>query len=382
MVTRPTFEVAFDVNPGAVPSSGDWTDLTSRVRESDPVQATLSATQGSASLRLDNRDGDLDPLNESSPYNLVPMRHARLTVEISSTTYAVWQGFIDRWPPDWTHGDSTVTVSMVDARVWLALQDGNVDLAAHRTHTRIGALLDDASWPASLRDINDGVVRLEALEQDGANLLRLIDDAADAEDGVLYVSADGKVTFRSRHWRFEESSSLTVGGANVGFSRARTAFDGDTLVNVGRVELEDGNAYEHEDSSSVTAYGRRVGIVRDLAFPSVEATALAQWLVYRFAEPSFGLPVVELSVYDDTDLVDVLGVAPGDLVTFTHTPVSGSVEVVGQVQSIAHRITYGVWRTSLELAPWFGDGDWMIWNDSGGSQGGPGWDDEGAKWAP
>jgi len=379
VVAQTTFEVAFDVAPDVIPGPGDWTDLSPRIRENTEVAAMLSQGSGSASLRLDNRDGQLDPLNGSSPYNLVPMRHARIK---ATTGEAVFQGYVDRWPPVWRFNDAVIDVELVDCRVWLALQDLDVDLPGQQTHERIGSLLADAGWPAGLRDIGEGVVWIDPFVQSGANLLRVIEDTADAEDGFLYVSPDGKLTFRSRHHTLNSTSQLSVGGENVRVGQARAAFDGATLINVGRVELGSGVVYEARDTGSVAAYGPRVFPVRDLPVPAAEAVGLAQWVVYRFASPNLSLPQVSLKVVENVELATVLALRVGDLVTFGHTPPSGAIEVDGVVESLGHRVSDGVWRTDLSLAPYFGAGGWMTWNDDLGSQGGPGWDDEGAQWAP
>ncbi len=384
MVADAKFEVAFDVPPGTVPDEPDWVDLTGRIRSTVPVETSTSQTSGAASLRLDNRDGQLDPLNGSSPYKLVPMRHARITVDIDSTIHPVWRGYVDRWPPVWRFNDAVIDVECVDSRVWLAIAGAaDLDLPRQRSDERISAILDAASWPAGLRDIDAGQVTLTALQQEGANLLRSLEDAADAEDGALYVAPDGKVTSRSRHHRLDSTSQLSVGGSDIRVRSAQTDWDGDDLVNVGRVELEDGRAFEFLDQASIDEYGQRQPfVVRDLSLPPYEADALAKLVVHQHAEPSLALPDIALNVVDDTELAQVLALRVGALVTFSHSPPSGAVEIVGHVEAITHRSMPGLWQTKLSLSPYFGGGDWMVWNDDLDSQGGPGWDDDGAKWAP
>ena len=382
MVAKARLEVAFDVAPDTDPAEPDWTDLSGRIRHSDPVE---TSTGGAASLRLDNRDGVLDPLNDMSPHNLVPMRHARITVQIGETTVPVWRGYVDQWPPAWRFNDATIEVELYDARVWLALQDVDVDLPRQLTHQRISALLASAGWPSSLSDVSDGVVRLTSFEQQSANILRTIEDAADAEDGWLYVAPDGKVTFRSRHHQFDGTPVADVGGENLRVGSSRASFDGDQLVNVGRVELDSGTVYEFTDAASVAQFGPRSVSVRDLAVPKSEAIGIAQWLVYRFSDPTFGLPSVALNVIDDTDLADVLAIRIGDLVSFTHSPPSGSVEFVGHVDEIAHQSREGVWRTDLSLIPYFGEGPWAQW-ETAEAVSGTTWATaeatEGPRWAP
>src|SRR5688500_18734176 len=67
-----TLEAAFGVNPGTVPASGDWVDLSGRGAELHPKYGRGSELtnfdRGEMSLVLDNADGYLDPDNSSSPY--------------------------------------------------------------------------------------------------------------------------------------------------------------------------------------------------------------------------------------------------------------------------------------------------------------------------
>lgn len=360
-MTTPRFEVAFDVDPGVDPGALDWTDLTSRVRDEPGVGLQLSVRGGgSGSLRLDNRDHELDPENPGSGYTLKPMRHARFTVVIDELTIPVWRGYVLDWPPQWRLNDDTIDVRLVDATAWLGLQEVSLSAPAEVSSARVSRLLDAAGWPAGLRDISTGLVSVGSFDYEEANALRAIEDADDAEDGWLSVDPQGRVVVRSRHHRHFSTPDLVLLTTEdvAGASPARSS-----IINTGRVELADGSRYEYVDEASVVDYGPRVLSVRDLNVSGPEAEAAAQWAVVRYAAPSSSLEQVEVDITDDVTLAVLLGLRVGDLVEVSRpSPVR---TVVGHVTRIRHQPQIGLWRMSLDLAPWFGGRDWLVLDDAG-----------------
>lgn len=381
MAWSPTFEVAFDTDPGDEP--GVWTDLSSRLRIPNPIELSTGAGrltgggEGDLSLTLDNYDRLIDPTNTAAALNLVPLRHARLTVTVGATTHPLFRGFVDEWPPMWSDVDSLVEVRLVDGKAWLGLQDADLDLPRQMSHERITALLDAAGWPAGLRDIGEGVVELEPYEQVSANLGRCAEDAADAEDGELYVAPDGKVTFRSRHHRFDSAPAVIFGTGGVPIMEAEPAWDAAWLTNIARVELEDGRVFETIDNASVTAYGPRVVPIRDLALRAAEAVAVAQWEVHRFAQPQLWIDRLTVDASEDDVLETLLALRIGNTAQILHTPPAGAaVDVTKAIEQITFSIEPNLCTARFDLSPYFGEGLWFTWDDED-----RGWDMD-AKWAP
>jgi hypothetical protein len=114
-------EIAFADGPYVV--SPTWTDVTSYVRQMNidrgPGDDWNFVGAGSASVTLDNRTRLFDPFNTSGTYygKLLPRRQIRIRADYAATTYDIFRGFIDGWPPTWTDAgfDSTVTLSCFDA---------------------------------------------------------------------------------------------------------------------------------------------------------------------------------------------------------------------------------------------------------------------------
>ena len=363
-----TLEVAFDVNPGVNPGVGDWTDLSSRIRSS--IQSSVGrdrtgSPSGSFKVDLNNRDRELDPTYSGSSLNVVPMRHARLQATVDTTVYDVWRGFVEAWNPQWAYNEGIVVCRMVDGFAWIALQDADLDLPAQKSGARIGALLDAAGWPATLRDIDGGIVPLDAYEQSGGNLFRVLEDTADAEDGNLWIAPDGKITFRDRHARFDTASAQTVGDGGIPFTSVDTVFDTAMLTNEARVELADGDTFTAVDDSSQTLYGPRSLPIRDLSLSDAQAEGLAQWVVYRFAVPHMWLDNLSMNGRAGSVLAAMLARSVGDRVTFVNTPPgTGTAEVTGHIERVSHSVGRGTWMVEVDVTPYHGAGPWLTLDDA------------------
>ncbi len=118
----PVAKVSVAFNDGPYVVSPTWTDITSSVRSMSTDRGRSDdwgTFSGSATVVLNNRERLYDPFYTSGTYygKLLPRRQIKIEATYGATTYPVFRGFIDGWPPTWTDagGDSTVTLSCFDA---------------------------------------------------------------------------------------------------------------------------------------------------------------------------------------------------------------------------------------------------------------------------
>jgi hypothetical protein len=199
-----SIKAALTTNPGATPI---WTDLTPYVREwhvrrgrNHELDKVQTAT---ASVSFGNRDGRFDPNNAAGPYypNLQPGKRLWISGTYSSVTYDIFNGYIEDWPQVWSMGplgDAEVTVPAVDAFKILSLAKATASRSAEASGTRIGALLDAINWPAADRAIDAGISTVQAKDYDLEPALSALQEVELTEGGLLFMSADGKVTFKDR----------------------------------------------------------------------------------------------------------------------------------------------------------------------------------------
>ena len=107
MVAWPTLavEVAFAGNPND--ASPTWTDITTYVQGFSTKRGRSTELDvfapGQATIKLDNRDRRFDPDYSGSPYfpNVQIGKRLRISAIHSSTTYYLFDGYIDSWPQTW-----------------------------------------------------------------------------------------------------------------------------------------------------------------------------------------------------------------------------------------------------------------------------------------
>jgi len=121
----PRVYIAFDDGPYVL--SPTWTEITTSVRSMSIDRGRSDdwgTFSGSATVELNNRARLFDPFYTSGTYygKLLPRRQIKIEATYGGTTYPVFRGFIDGWPPTWTDagGDSTVTLSCYDCMALLA----------------------------------------------------------------------------------------------------------------------------------------------------------------------------------------------------------------------------------------------------------------------
>lgn len=188
---------------------------------------------GTGQILLVDINGDFDPTNTGSPLygRLEPLKQAALALQnpVTTTWSTRFRGFIESilWEPFQNEQIANVTISLVDGLALVAsaelvggmgtgvpTYEGDIvyeeDTGLDAVQTRINAVLDDVGWPAGLRQIFTGNVKLQSkVYAPRTSAIVPIMDAADSEfPGVanVYVNSAGEFTFHGRFARFDPVS--------------------------------------------------------------------------------------------------------------------------------------------------------------------------------
>lgn len=391
---------------------------------------------GTATVRLLDRTGALDPTFPTGPYagQIDPMKPAKIDLVNPATGAAttVFRGFVSEWlyDMDMTEGFATVTLELADAfdlfaAIEMTTKRGSLGhgtaptdttftdvyypgtpanlpgQAAATIHvdTRINQLLDDAGWPASMRNVFSGNCNVQGVVYARRDqLLQGLQDAADAEwSGVanIFMSKDGKVAFRGRFarfhptdptynigsWRCGDQTAVDAGGGSVaplaGMSFRRSKQD---LVNAClALPQDDSGAFTAAevagqlvtDSGSIAQYGWRGLSFNDLLNAGGTDTLLvtrtnlqdtknvAQYYVDNYKYPATRLTTLRFrprppgSFGGGALWALMTGVELGDLIhTTTRHDTGGGFDEDGFVEGIRYTaapMTSGQHEISLEL---------------------------------
>jgi hypothetical protein len=344
----------------------DITDrlVTAQIRRGKS-QALDRIDAGVLAVTVDNSDREFDPLYENGPYfgQLVPRR----SVRVSSNNYPVFVGFIDDFDIQYEPGvQSVVRIDASDALSVLTnsgLEEFTPD--SELSGARINAVLDrpEVDWPAELRDIDAGnSVMLDTDVAEGTGTLQYLQLVSNSEFGTLFLSKDGKISFRERNSVPNIPdlvfSDEVVAGAYTGiqFADVNIVYGSENLYN--RIALENADIIPEEafaeDATSQALYGPRTLSQSGLLIQEPEELQfLADFFLARYKEPQYRFETVTV-VLDTLSTVNqdkVLELEIGDivLVRFEPSDIPPAIEQYCRIIGINHDWTPGSKNISFSL---------------------------------
>ena len=345
-----------------------FADLTTMVQSVNITRGRSRQLQefnaGTATVSFWNKTRALDPLNTASPYwntdanmtGIVP----RLPIRILANGIPIYSGVIQDWNVDYDRGNNDIVyVTCADDFTVLAsntLADHTV--TAQTSGARINTVLDYSEvLYQGPRQIGAGSSVLGATAssadfsvQAGTALLNYLQTVATSEQGYLFMSANGTLTFKGRTEVLNlRADAIFTGDTSVGipYQTLMNEFGDELLYNIIVTESPAGGPFTASDSISIAQYQAQTYSLTDLLNSTTsEVQNLGNYLLGKYKQPVLrftGLST-QLVALDETkqnaclnlDLTDVCNVVKHFAVG-TPTSVDQSVIVSG----ISHNITPG-----------------------------------------
>jgi len=309
---------------------------------------------GIANVQLRNENRTFDPLNADTPFqNLtIPRKPFRILINAEP----LFAGFTNDW--NYTYnvdGQSVATVEAIDGFLFLARQT-NSELAVPEENTgdRIEKVLDQPAvrWPTDLRDINTGNATL-ADGVLGDNVLTYLNQVEESEQGLIFVTKDGKFAFRERFLP-PESTALTFSddGSGVPFEEIDIVYGAEYLVNRATVISVAGTAIVQNDFSA-GVYGVADRALDTLLSSVPQLEAAGQYVVARYGNPEYRVERITVNVrgLSDSNKAQVFALELNDQVDAVFTPnnIGLPVAVRTKIIGIAHDIGVDTHRVSFSL---------------------------------
>jgi hypothetical protein len=284
--------------------------------------------QGLANVVFNNNDRTFDPEFAASPFfgQIIPKRQMR----ISSGGVVQFFGVVDDWNLFYEpSGDSTVAAAASDATSFFANQTLFTRTnAVEQSGERINTILDlpEVNWPASLRDIDTGIMELGTdIIPDNSSALAYLRLIERSEPGSFFVSKNGTVTFRDRiSPATSEGVVLSDDGLGISYSNMVVEYGSENLHNeiVLTSAITDTEAIA-QALDSIDEYGiltlTRLGLLINNDSDLVE---LSKFLANKFDEPEYRFQSVDILLETKTpeQQAEILGLELNDVVEIRFTP--------------------------------------------------------------
>ena len=368
-----TVEIGFASNP--YDTTYTYTDVSDYVLKIDikrgRQQALSEIGTGTCVVVLNNQDRRFDPTNTSSPYspNVIPNKPIRISATYSSTTYSLFEGFIEQFPQQFaaSGNQAITTVTALDAFALFNLARHTVNESQELSSVRIANILDEIGWSSSKRDIQTGVLDVQAVTDDNNALydLRL---TASSEGGEIFMAKDGDVKFNNRRTLLLNQTSagtFGLGGGEIPYNDVALNFDNTLLRNDWRITRVGGTEQTAQNSSSITSYGSRiVKKTGQLQTSDSDALSVALQYVAKFGDVGIRVDSMVFSPKSNTVIwTHALGAELFDRYTAkVPLPNGDTVESDVNIQRIAHKIDAKnkTWTWTINTSPANELGAWLI----------------------
>ena len=319
---------------------------------------------GTLSLRIVDQMGDFNPMNTSGPYYglLDPMRKVTITATDGPTTYPLFAGYITGYSTTTPLNAVDVvytTITAVDAfRLAQMAQISTVTGAAagNLSGTRINQLLDQISWPASMRDIDAGLTTMQNDPGTARTSLAAMQTIELSEYGALYVSPSGSFVFQDRSVTAASvSGTPTVfndNGTGIGYSDALWVLNDVLVYNSAQITRTGGATQTAINQPSIDLYFVHSYNQQNLMMET-DAAALdyAQAYIASRAATSVRCDAITLNLYTENYAAGVtaaLSLDYFDPISVTTTqPGSSSLSKTLQIFGVSHSISPNSWKTTF-----------------------------------
>jgi hypothetical protein len=330
--------------------TGDWQNVTSTV--------TTGASTDNVKLVVATQNGHI----LATTVYLDTVRFMRV--------YPLFRGYIEALPMSYEPLNySTISMTANDGFEPLSHAALQATIPSSLSGTTINKLLDQADWPASLRNLDAGQSTIAPLALTSGNDLALgvIQDVAGSDLGVFFMSADGKATFQDRNKRTSagfitaKASFSDINDGGLEYSDLQPVLDIGRIINDWQVapdgDIVGAATQETTDETSIRKYFRRSEKLDTRLATNADALGQAQFLILRTAQPQLRLealsfqPLATMSLWQagfQREISDRIAVSKNPSAIATASAVS--------IQAYIEKVTWSIsrdqpWTCSWQLSP-------------------------------
>ena len=331
----------------------DLSDVTRSIKISrgrNVMRDTYEA--GTCTVRVIDETGAFNPQNPASPYfgYLTPLRKIRVAATTATAQEFLFSGYVDSYKYTYPTGQELGYVDINCSDAFRLFQMANVSTitdatAGQTTGTRITKILDQVSFPTSMRITDTGSTTVQADPATARTALAALKAAEFAEQGAFFIRTDGTAEFKDRA---DVVGSLAPAPiefnqtTGIPYADLKYAFDDKLIVNQASMTRIGGTAQTAVNADSSAKYFPHGTTVTDM-IPQTDAQVLdiAKIYVATRAETSIRIDAMTLDLLDPAVPTNtIIGLDYFDNVKITNVqPDSSVITKTLQVQGLAWDIT-------------------------------------------
>jgi hypothetical protein len=307
---------------------------------------------GTCTVRVIDQNGDFNPQNTSSPYfgYLTPLRKVRVAATTATTQHFLFSGYVDSYKYSFPTGQELGYVDIVCSDAFRLFQMANIAsvagaTAGQTTGTRITKLLDQVSFPTSMRITDTGSTTVQADPATARTSLQALKAAEFAEQGAFFIRTDGTAEFKDRADVVGSLAATPIEfnqTTGIPYSDLRYAFDDKLIINQASMTRIGGSAQVVANVDSSAKYFPHGTTLTEM-IPETDAQVLdiAKIYVATRAETSIRIDAMTVDLLDtDVPTDTMIGLDYFDNLQITNVQENGSTIVKTlQVQGLTWDIT-------------------------------------------
>ena len=307
---------------------------------------------GTAVVRVLDPDSYFNPQNTASPYYgyLSPLRKVRISATVGSTSKFLFSGYVTDYKYTYPVNQETGYVDISCSDAFRLFQMANIQTVADSgagqyTGTRIGKILDQVSFPTSMRTISTGANTCVADPATARTSLEAIKNAEFSETGAFYIDGSGTAIFKSRAQVVGSLAATPIEfnqTTGIPYRNLKYSFDDKLIINTATFTRVGGTAQTVTDTASVNKYFPH-GITQDNLVAQTDALVadIAREYVATRKETTIRIDEMTVDLLDpDVPTSTMIGIDYFDNLKITNVQPDGSTIVKTlQCQGIAWDIT-------------------------------------------
>jgi len=219
---------------------------------------------GSATVRVLDPNSYFNPQNTASPYYgfLTPLRKLRISATYNGVGYFLFSGYTIEYKYTYPQNQETGYVDIICTDAFRLMQQAAITTVASATAgqdtgTRIGKILDQVSWPTSMRAIDTGDTTCVADSGTSRTSLDALKNAEFSEQGAFYINSAGTAVFKSRTNVIKAYGNTPIEFNQTGgipYTNLVFAFDDKLIINSAGLTRVGGTQQLSENATSIAKY--------------------------------------------------------------------------------------------------------------------------------